>query len=106
MRFIQRSIHQTGVAVIEMADGSEKEIPTFTVDPSYEAQGLLKYLGEGCEVKHVFCTNNLMSYKIGDEIQKFIYYNNFLPEDLMEDLAFGFPFIYGREDESTIKCYG
>jgi hypothetical protein len=106
MRFIQKSIDQTGVAVFELEDGDEKVIPLFSLTPYEEALKIREYLSSSVKVlKNVYYSNNMMKYKIEDKIEKFVKKYNYLPEELMYDLASGFPYTVGEKLEYTKKYY-
>lgn len=101
MKLQQTSLDQTGVAILTMQDKSEKIIPLFSVDPVTEANSLVEnYFKESCEaIKAVYFTNNLMETKIEDMISSYKESHGYaiLPEDYMEELISGFPYIIGEE---------
>lgn len=100
----QTSLDQTGVAITKLATGEEKQIPLFSLSPCEEAQELSYYL-EG-ELKHVFITNNLCEYKIEDEIREYKKsHPRAIPEEFMDQLASGLPFIEGYEPLFLMSCY-
>lgn len=97
MKLQQTSLDQTGVAVFENNAGEQKIIPLFTLNPVGEAQSLqISYFREW-EVKHIYVTNNLMQAKIEDIIEEYRKGHKALPEDYMEELLSGFPYIQGLE---------
>lgn len=107
MEFQQTSLDQTGVAVLIMEDGSEKIIPLFSFNPIREVQELVKEFEffSTCQgIKNVYFTNNLMETKIEDTIEKYREGHLCLPEDYMEELLSGFPYIFGIH-KNTISFY-
>ena len=105
MKLCQRSLDQTGSAIISI-DGKEKEIPLYSLEPVSEAQNIVKKYFPTCEeIKAVYVTNNLMTTKIEDVIRDYRKDHLDLPEDLMEELISGFPFIYGLEVKNTKSYY-
>lgn len=106
MKFIQKSLEQTGVAKFELVNGKEKIIPLFSLTPSEEAYEILRYSNDLVKLKAVYCSNNLMEgYRIEDAIKDFINEYGYLSEDLMDELASGFPFILGEEPGFSKKYY-
>lgn len=105
MRYKQRSLDQTGLAVYIMEDGSTKEVPTFSVNPVEEAKQLMKYIKGVKFLDTVFYTCNLMDYKTEDIVKDFVQKKGYLPEDYLDELVSGFPHISGADEENTIGCY-
>lgn len=101
----QTSLDQTGIAIYELSNGEEKQIPLFSLEPCKEARELATYMG--CEkASHVYITNNLCEYRIEDEIRNYKKeHNGAVPEEFMDQLASGFPFIEGREPVFLMSCY-
>ena len=99
-RLFRTSMEQTGAAIYKAGD-KEKIIPLFSNNPLNEARSIT--IGD-YQLEHVFYTNNLLDYKIEDLIRDFINENKFLPEDYMEELVSGFPFIIGM-NENYCFCY-
>ena len=103
MRLQQKSLDQTGVAILKLGD-KEKAIPLFSLSPAEEASNLI----EECFPEYseanvtIFVTNNLLETKIEDMISEFRENYLALPEDYMEDLVSGFPFVYNRDSDSEI----
>ena len=91
----QTSLDQTGIAIYTIGN-DEKIIPLFSLSPIEEANKMLDYFTDHTikkvTLEHVFISNNLLEYKIEDEIRNFIGENGYLPEDLMDELLCGFPF--------------
>lgn len=91
----QTSLDQTGVAIYKI-DDKEKIFPLFSLNPVEEANTLQEDLivcsSKNVTLEHVFISNNLLEYKIEDEIRNFVKENGYLPEDLMDELLCGFPF--------------
>lgn len=99
-KLFRTSIEQTGAAVFKAGD-KEKIIPLFSNNPLNEARSIT--IGD-YQLEHIFYTNNLLDYKIEDLIRDFINENKFLPEDYMEELVSGFPFIMGIS-KNYCFCY-
>lgn len=104
MRFFQTSLDQTGIAVLEDENGNTKNIPLFTLEPSKEASNVADFLNRKSfvkyDVKHVVVCNNLLDYRIEDEIEAYQKeHSGVIPQDLLEQLLSGFPHIYGMELE-------
>ena len=107
MKLQQANLDQTGVAILEMKGSSEEKIlPLFSLNPVGEAQEVVKYYFPECEtIRAVYFTNNLMEVKIEDIINKFRETSLALPENYMEELLSGFPFIIGNEVGCTTHYY-
>lgn len=104
-KFQQTSINQTGITILELANSEEKIIPLFSEKPSEEAEEILTFF-KGARIKNTIVTNNLMDYKIENEVKKYKdEHNGALSEDLMNQLASGFPYIEGYEPFNTMECY-
>lgn len=105
MKLQQTNINQTGVAILELTNLEEKQVPLFSLNPISEAEELLEDF-IGASVKHVFITNNLMDYKIESVIEKYkSEHNGALSELLMDQLVSGFPYVVGYEVRSTTDFY-
>ena len=108
MKLQQTTLDQTGIAILEFEDG-ERTIPLFSIYPVEEAQNIVKdYFPDCIKIKAVYMTNNLMDLmgtKIEDIIHNYREKNDCLPENYMDELLSGFPYIIGREDEVTIYFY-
>ena len=105
MKLQQTSLDQTGIAILIMKDESVKFIPLFSSKPIEEAHDLVvNYFPDCLEINHIYFTNNLMDAKIEDTIEKYREGHPCLPEDYMEELLSGFPYIFG-EPKSTIPFY-
>lgn len=100
MKLKQTSLDQTGIAIIQTTEGDEY-IPLFSLEPDKEARELValyyKNNSKFIQLKACYITNNLMEVKIEDIIEKYMQNNLNLPEDYMEELISGFPFIKGLE---------
>ena len=109
MKLQQTSLEQTGIAILLMKNNEEKHIPLFSLNPVEEANELVrKYFTNSCEkIKSVYITNNLMEAKIEDIISTYREKHLCLPENYMEELLSGFPYIVGRglEDIITTNFY-
>lgn len=109
MKLQQTTLDQTGVAILIMNDDSEKIIPLFSTSPVEEAQALVKrYFDKSCQSIHaVYMTNNLMEVKIEDIIKDYKEKYNYLtlPENYMEELLSGFPYIIGNRIGDTTYFY-
>ena len=89
-----------------MEDDSEKQIPLYSCEPVQEARTLVQNYFSNCKkISAVYFTNNLMKTKIEDIIRKYRENHICLPENYMEELLSGFPFIFGKEFENTIAFY-
>lgn len=106
---MQTNLNQTGIAVFKSRDKKEEDIfiPLFSRSPLAEANAIEEesILDKNYFHTHTFVTNNLLDYKIEDAISDFMagLRIKFLPEDMMEELVSGFPFIkgyLGSEDTS------
>lgn len=101
-KFIQTNLNQTGVAIFSCKDEEDIIIPLFGRAPliearSIEAEGHI--LPNNYSLKNTFISNNLLDYRIEDAIKDFINREGFLPEDMVDDIVTGFPFIEGEEFE-------
>lgn len=98
MKLQQKSLDQTGIAII-ILNGMEKQIPLFSLEPCGEANEIVQKYFPQCErIKHVYITNNLLTYPIEKVISDYrTTHENVLPEDYMEELVSGFPYVVGRE---------
>lgn len=94
MRLQQKSLFQTAIAIVIMEDGSERQIPLFSSKPFMDEVPKLQERLPIAEVKHVYLSNNLMKYKIENTIEAFVSTHGYLPENFMNELRSGFPFIY------------
>ena len=100
----QTSLDQTGIAIFETEDGERKQIPLFSLAPFEEAEELATYM-DG-ERKEVYITNNLCEYRIEHKIRDYKKeHDGSIPEDFMEELASGVPFIEGSELRFIMSCY-
>ena len=104
-KLFRQNINQTGIAIFEMENGSTEYIPLYSLHPSIEAIKIMEYKKGIKELSHVFYSNNLMDYKVEDKIEDFKKEYGFLPEEYMEDLVSGFPYIRGFETENSMKFY-
>lgn len=102
----QTSLEQTGIALFETEKGVSK-FPLFSLKPVEEARDILAHCEGLNKILHVFTSNNLLQYKIEDSIQDFQAYEgqDILPEDLVRDLASGFPFTSGFEQRFIPAVY-
>ena len=106
MKLQQTNLDQTGIGILFMEDGSEKQIPLYSCEPVQEAQTLVQNYFPNCKkISAVYFTNNLMETKIEDIIEKYRENHSCLPENYMEELLSGFPFIIGRDYEFTSYFY-
>lgn len=104
-KFQQTSINQTGITILELANSEEKIIPLFSERPNEEAEEILTFFEEA-RIKSTLITNNLMDYKIENEVKKYKDdHNGALSEDLINQLVSGFPYIEGYNSYNTIECY-
>lgn len=102
----QKSLDQTGAAILILGGNEEKVIPLFSLNPVEEANSLVEQYFPECEkIKAVYITNNLLDTKIEDLISAYKEECSALPEDYMEDLVSGFPFVFDRECEITKHFY-
>lgn len=102
----QISLDQTGVAILDI-DGTEKVFPLYSNTPSLEAGEVASFYFDA-EIKNVFVTNNMLDYRIEDCIEDYRknYNSSVLPEDYMEELVSGFPFLteYNSSNFSPAYC--
>lgn len=97
MRLQQTSLDQTGVAILNL-DGEEKHIPLFSLSPVEEIHEFVRENYPSYDefiIKAVYFTNNLMKFKIEDLILEYRETHNNLPENYVEELLSGFPYIIG-----------
>ena len=92
----QTSLDQTGMAILYI-NGEEKHIPLFSLDPYTESEDMIQKYFPNCEKFKVYVTNNLLLTPIEDTIEDYCIGKLNLPEDYMEELLSGFPYIVGRE---------
>lgn len=105
MMIQQTSLDQTGIAIFKIENDEEKQIPLFSLTPLEEAKEIAIYIGCN-KPEHVYITNNLCEYRIEHEIRDYKKeHNESIPEDFMEQLASGFPFIEGRSSAFMMSCY-
>ena len=96
MKLQQTSLDQTGVAILSMNGKEEKQIPLFSLKPVEEAQSIVENFFPACErIEAVYFTNNLMETKIEDIISNYRKNHKNLPENYMEELLSGFPYVIG-----------
>jgi hypothetical protein len=97
MKLKQMNLDQTGVAIFKTKD-EEKQIPLYSLKPFEEAQEIKKnyYNNEGITLEAIYITNNLMTTKIEDLIESYMNEYSALPENYMEELISGFPYIIGK----------
>lgn len=106
MKFIQKSLDQTGVAVFELDNGKEKTVPLFSLNPCEEAREIFRYTENATKLRAVYYSNNLIDgYRVEEALRDFVNKHNYLSEDLMDELASGFPFILGEEPGFSKKYY-
>lgn len=104
MMIQQTNLEQTGIAIFETETNEKKQIPLFSLSPCEEAREMSTYI-DG-ELKHVFITNNLCEYRIENEIKDYKKeHDGVIPEEFMDQLASGFPFIEGYEPKFIMSCY-
>ena len=96
-------MEQTGVAIFIDKKGDEKMIPLFSDNPCEEARGL-KVNFEDKILANVFYSNSLLNYKVEDLIEDFVRKYGCLPENYVDELVNGFPFIIGR-NTNFMYCY-
>lgn len=103
----QTDLRQTGIAILELTDGSKKSIPLYSLEIMQEAREITNnYFKDSCkEIKAVYATNNLMATKIEDTISLYLETYKGLPEDYMEELLSGFPYIIGRDSKASAFYY-
>lgn len=96
------SLEQTGVAIFKDKEGNEKHIPLFSDNPCEEARGLFAMDTKASLLTNVFYTNQMCNYKIEMVVKEFVGKNKFLPENYIDEMASGFPFVFGK---NTNYCY-
>lgn len=108
MKFQQKNLDQTGIAVI-LINKNEKVVPLYSLQPVDEAMQIADSMSSSCgcnaDVTNVYVTNNLMETKIEDIIEKYRVSHDNLPEDYMEELISGFPYIMGTEPQYKKAYY-
>lgn len=102
MKLHRVDVEQTGVLIAEDASQNTKTIPLYSNVPIEEAEGIIRCTGY--KFIRTYYSNNLLSYKIEDLIRDFISKNGFLPENYMDELVSGFPYILGM-NENYCFCY-
>ena len=106
MKIKQTSLEQTGVALYEDNNGELTQIPLFSLNPVDEAHEMESLVSSDSSLKHVFISNNLLDYKIEDAIEDFQEKNgDVLPQNLIEELVAGFPFLCGFNETSNLFLY-
>ena len=105
MKLFRTSIEQTGVAIFVNKEGEEKAVPLFSDEPCEEARDLRKFI-TGYTLSDVFYANvkGLIDYRIEDLIKDFYNKHGFLPENYVEELVCGFPYIGGM-NKNFCFCY-
>ena len=103
-KLFRTSIEQTGAAIFVNDKGEEKIIPLFSDNPCEEARGIRLTNFYNYTLRDVFYSNNLMDFRIEDMVKDYIKRYGCLPENYMDELASGFPFIFGRNTNYTY-CY-
>ena len=100
-KLFRTCIEQTGIAIYKKGN---KEImrPMFSLCPREEAKEVMELTGD--ELIATFYSNSMMGYKIESLIKEFIAKNKYLPENYVEELVNGFPFIIGR-NTNYMYCY-
>ncbi len=94
MKIQQKSLLQTGVLIVEMPNGEEKQIPLFSKKPQTEEIPAFKKRFPNIEVKQVFFTSTLLGYRIVETVEEVVGKRGFLPENYMNEIRSGFPFIH------------
>lgn len=95
-------MEQTGVAIFLGEHDEEIHRPLFSNSPCEEARGIAFMTGD--KLRDVFYSNNLLDYKIEDLIKDFVRECEYLPENYVDELVSGFPFIIGR-NTNFMYCY-
>ena len=104
MKLQQETLDQTGIGIL-IENGKERAIPLYSLNPVEEAQYIVKNSINKIEIiKAVYFSNNLMETKIEDIIKEYRESNRALPEDYMEELLSGFPYV-NREETLYKKVY-
>ena len=101
-KLFRTSVEQTGIAVYIDKNGNEIQRPMFSDNPCEEAREVARLTGD--MLVRTFYSNNLLDYKIESLISEFVDKNGFLPENYMEELISGFPFILGL-NQNYKYCY-
>lgn len=101
-KLFRTSIEQTGIAIFLGEYDEEIYRPMFSNNPCAEARDISFVTGD--RLKDVFYSNNLLDYKIEDIIKDFVREHGCLPENYVEELVNGFPFIIGR-NTNLMYCY-
>ena len=98
----QTNLDQTGTAIYILPSGDRKYIPLYSLRPIEEAHDIEDSMNhnrlEPIRLENVYLTNNLMPTKIEDIIENYRKSHLNLPEDYMEELVSGFPYILGGEE--------
>ena len=101
-KLFRTCMEQTGVAIFIGEHDEEIHRPMFSNNPCEEARGVAYITGD--RLRDVFYSNNLLDYKIEDLIEDFVREHRCLPENYVEELVNGFPFIIGR-NTNYMYCY-
>lgn len=104
-QLFQTSIDQTGVAIMEMSDGTTKEFPLFSARPLSEAKQLMEDIPNIASIKDIFITGNLMAHKIEQDVEYYMKNFGIFPEDIMEEMVSGFPFVFTGSPYSISYLY-
>lgn len=104
MKLFKRDINQTGVAIIKIKNGSEKEVPLYSLTPNEEIKSLLPYIKD-VQSYSIYLSNNMMDYRIETCIKEFEERNGFIPEDMLDELVSGFPYVMGTEPGFNKRYY-
>ena len=109
MKYKQLNLDQTGLAILLFRNGEEKELPLYSLNPFSEANDIVDFLEknrkEEVTLKKIFYTNNLVEPKIEDTIEEYMKGNLALPEDYIDELVSGFPYILGEEPAFSKAYY-
>lgn len=90
----QKSLLQTGVAILLFEDGHKEMVPLFSNEPVAEADGIATGTKDCVNVEHTFVTNTYLDVNLLGDIDSFVEERGFLPQDLIGQLRSGFSYIY------------
>ena len=106
MKIKQKTLEQTGVCILSnKREEGFKVIPLYSLNIIEEANSIATELDSFIEA--VYASNNLMEKKIEDIIEEYMKTSLNLPEDYMEELLSGFPYIKGLAtwEELSLKQF-
>ena len=90
----QKSLLQTGIAILLFKDGHKEMVPLFSNKPVEEANEIAIGIEDCVKVEDTFVTNTYLDVNLLEDIDSFVEERGFLPQDLIGQLRSGFSYIY------------